>query len=79
MMRHWAFHSYVLVAAITTFVMICLDCRDVTMGEKHILYYILVCSLVGSVLVISIKGLGVAIMVTLQGQQNQFALVEGRQ
>ena len=40
-------------------------------GKKHMLVYITICSLVGSISVMACKGFGVAIKLTANGQ-NQF-------
>lgn len=70
MMGHWAFKTYASIATITAIGMVILD-NFSDIGTRVFYFYVLICSVVGSLLVLCIKGLGVAIVVTIGGE-NQF-------
>jgi hypothetical protein len=65
------FKIYICMNVVAIVVMVYADCRQ-KVGEKHIIYYILVCSLVGAILVPSLKGIGIALVATFRGE-NQFS------
>jgi uncharacterized membrane protein len=65
------FKVYIIMNVIAILIMVYVDCRHNT-GAKHIIYYILLCSLVGAILVPALKGIGIAIVATFRGE-NQFS------
>jgi hypothetical protein len=65
--RHSVFITYVAVVIIVTIVLIVYAAPRY--GHTNILVYIAVCSLVGSLSVISVKGLGLAIKETITKQE----------
>lgn len=71
MMDHAMFKLFIIASLTVIVLMIALECRT-SMGERFLIFYILLCSTIGSLLVICIKGLGVAIVVTYGGS-NQFS------
>ncbi|EPS67650.1 hypothetical protein M569_07125, partial [Genlisea aurea] len=68
-----AFLSYAILVIIITLILIFIYIPQY--GQTHILFYVGVCSLVGSLSVMSVKALGIALKLTLSGT-NQFVYVQ---
>lgn len=66
------FISYVLVVLAVSLVLGC--CYGPRYGHKHVIVYILLCSAVGSLTVMSCKALGLALRDTLSGKSNDFGM-----
>lgn len=73
MMNHVAFKSYVVGVLATVTTMVTMEIKYAT-GTRYHLFYIFLCSVVGSMVVICIKGIGVAVVATASGR-NQFNLL----
>lgn len=77
MMEHWAFKAYFFAATFSAICMIVSDFYS-DVGKKYFLFYLGLCSLVGSLLILCIKGLGVAIVVSLAGNNQFYPKLENR-
>ncbi|KAL3894378.1 MAG: hypothetical protein SGPRY_013826, partial [Prymnesium sp.] len=65
-----AFIAYVAVALLAVVVLICWGAP--TYGESQVLVYVCICSLMGSLSVVSCKALGVALKLTFRGSNQLF-------
>ena len=65
------FLIYITIAILTTFVLITIYAPKY--GNTNVLVYVLICSLVGSLSVMSCKALGLGIRETIAGQANQLS------
>lgn len=70
MLTEIGFVSYTLFALISSFILITFLAPK--FGNRNVLIYVLICSLIGSLSVMACKGLGLAIRETLSGQENRF-------
>lgn len=70
-MLHWVFGLFLSGSLLTVGLMMYGEFQY-SLGLKYILYYIMLCSVVGALCVLGIKGLGIAIVATLEGH-NQFS------
>lgn len=70
-MQHWVFGLFLTLSVATIAAMLYAEFKY-SLGLQYILFYIMLCSVVGSLCVLGIKGLGIAIRATMD-HYNQFS------